>query len=197
MRSRWVKQSEPSSFTYHFGVGLGPTTFEHDLRQTCANNQQVLCSLNARRVPADSLPNLTLKTQPFKSIKIRQFASIQKQRDLHSKKEAALRAESHRKVLLQIVKMAKYAGLTLAEITSAYEGKKIKLANTPKKATKSSKKLKYHTMKGVKLPAKYKNPLNPNQTWTGMGVDPAWVATLIKSGQLELALVHSPEATLN
>ena len=126
-----------------------------------------------------------------------QLASIQKQRDLLSKKEAALRAESHGKVLLQIVKMAKDTGLTLAEITSAYNDKKTKLANTPKKATKSSNKLKPHTMKGVKLPAKYKNPLNPNQTWTGRGVDPAWVATLRESGQLESALIQSPDATLN
>ncbi len=126
-----------------------------------------------------------------------QLAAIQKQRDLLSKKEAALRAESHGKVLLQIVKMAKDAGLTLAEITSAYDDKKTKLANTPKKTTRSSNKLKSHTMKGVKLPAKYKNPLNPNQTWTGRGVDPAWVAALREAGQLESALIHSPEATLN
>ena len=126
-----------------------------------------------------------------------QLASIQKQRDLLSTKEAALKAESHGKVLLQIVKMAKDAGLTLAEITSAYEDKKTKLTNTPKKAAKSTSKLKSHTMKGVKLPAKYKNPLNPNQTWTGRGVDPAWVATLRESGQLESALVQSTDATLN
>ena len=126
-----------------------------------------------------------------------QLASIQKQRDLLSKKEAALKTESHGKVLLQIVKMAKDAGLTLAEITSAYDDKKTKSADTPKKSTKSSIKLKSHTMKGVKLPAKYKNPLNPNQTWTGRGVDPAWVATLRESGQLESALVHSPDATFN
>ena len=118
-----------------------------------------------------------------------QLASIQKQRDLLSKKEAALRAESHGKVLLQIVKMAKDAGLTLAEITSAYEDKKTKLTNTPKKATKSTSKLKSHTMKGVKLPAKYKNPLNPSQTWTGRGVDPGWVATLREEGKLESALI--------
>ena len=127
-----------------------------------------------------------------------QLASIQKQRDLLSKKEAALKAESHGKVLLQIVKMAKDAGLTLAEITSAYDDKKTKpVKSTPKKSTKSSTKLKSHIMKGVKLPAKYKNPLNPNQTWTGRGVDPAWVAALREAGQLESALIHSPDATLN
>ena len=62
-----------------------------------------------------------------------QLATIQKQRDLLSKKEAALRAESHGKVLLQIVKMAKDAGLTLAEITSAYDGKKNQTGKYAKK----------------------------------------------------------------
>ena len=89
------------------------------------------------------------------------------------------------------------AGLTLAEITSAYDDKKNKLANTLKKAAKPTSKLKSHTMKGVKLPAKYKNPLNPNQTWTGRGVDPAWVAALREAGQLESALIRSPDATFN
>jgi DNA-binding protein H-NS len=93
--------------------------------------------------------------------------------------------------------MARDAGLTLAEFTSAYDGKKTKLANTPKKTIKSPTKLKSHTMKGVKLPAKYNNLLNPNQTWTGRCVDPAWVATLRESGQLESALVHKLESTLN
>lgn len=126
-----------------------------------------------------------------------QLASIQKQRDLLSKKEAALRAESHGKVLLQIVKMAKDAGLTLAEITSAYNDKKTKMAKARTKTTKSSNKRQPHAMKGVKLPAKYKNPLNFNQTWTGRGVDPAWVATLRESGQLESALIQSTDANIN
>ena len=68
------------------------------------------------------------------------------------------------------------------EITLGYDDKKTKLANTPKKATKSSNKLKQHTMKGVKLPANYKNPLNPNQTWTERGIAPAWVATHREAG---------------
>jgi DNA-binding protein H-NS len=126
-----------------------------------------------------------------------QLASIQKQRDLLSKKEASLRAESHGKVLLQIVKMAKDAGLTLTEIADAYKDKKIKTANTPKKSIKTNIRAKAHTMKGVKLPAKYKNPLNPSQTWTGRGVDPGWVAILREEGKLESALIQSPEAVSN
>ena len=120
-----------------------------------------------------------------------QLAAIQKQKDLLAKKEAALKAESHAKVLTQIVKMAKEAGLSLAEITSAYEGYKTKspVKTTERKSKNSS--VKPHTMKGVKLPAKYRNPLVPNQTWTGRGVDPSWVAKLREAGLLESALIQS------
>ena len=118
-----------------------------------------------------------------------QLAAIQKQRDLLAKKEAALKAESHGKVLAQLVKMAKDAGLTLAEITNAYESQKTKLIPSNKTPSKKTSRAKAHTMKGVKLPAKYRNPLNPTQTWTGRGVDPAWVAKLRETGLLETALV--------
>jgi DNA-binding protein H-NS len=119
-----------------------------------------------------------------------QLAAIQKQRDLLAKKEAALRAESHGKVLTQIIKMAKDAGLTLAEITHAYESQKNKLISTTKTPSKKSSRAKSHTMKGVKLPAKYRNPLNHTQTWTGRGVYPAWVAKLREAGLLETALIQ-------
>jgi DNA-binding protein H-NS len=119
-----------------------------------------------------------------------QLAAIQKQRDLLAKKEAALKAESHGKVLAQIVKMAKDAGLTLAEITHAYESQKIKSISTTKIPSKKTSRAKAHTMRGVKLPAKYRNPFNPTQTWTGRGVDPAWVAKLRESGLLETALIQ-------
>ena len=120
-----------------------------------------------------------------------QLAAIQKQKDILAKKEAALKAESHGKVLIQIIKMAKDAGLSLAEITSAYEGHKTKL---PLKATEKkskNKSVKHHTLKGVKLPPKYRNPLDQSQTWTGRGVDPSWVAKLREAGLLESALIQS------
>jgi DNA-binding protein H-NS len=44
-------------------------------------------------------------------------------------------------------------------------------------------------MKGVKLPAKYRNPQNHTQTWTGRGVDPSWVASLTEAGLLETAII--------
>ena len=68
---------------------------------------------------------------------------------------------------------------------------------TSKKLTKPTSRAKAHTMKGVKLPAKYKNPLNPEQTWTGRGVDPSWVAALREAGQLESALIQSAINPMN
>jgi hypothetical protein len=66
-----------------------------------------------------------------------------------AKKDAALKTESHGKVLMQIAKMAKDAGLILAEITHAYESQKTKPIPTLKTPSKKSSRAKSHTMKGV------------------------------------------------
>ncbi len=36
--------------------------------------------------------------------------------------------------------------------------------------------------KGIKVPPKYRNPANPEQTWTGRGVPPKWMQELIAAG---------------
>ena len=37
--------------------------------------------------------------------------------------------------------------------------------------------------KGSKVAPKYKNPQNPQQTWTGRGVKPRWLAELLNQGK--------------
>ncbi len=37
--------------------------------------------------------------------------------------------------------------------------------------------------KGKKVAAKYQNPTDSNQTWTGRGVSPKWMQALIDSGR--------------
>ncbi|MBF0421554.1 MAG: H-NS histone family protein [Magnetococcales bacterium] len=37
--------------------------------------------------------------------------------------------------------------------------------------------------KGIKLPPKYRNPGDPEQTWSGKGPTPKWLRELEKSGQ--------------
>jgi DNA-binding protein H-NS len=112
-----------------------------------------------------------------------QLAALRKQRDLIAKKEQALLSRSHDKVLTKIVQMAKEAGLTASDISKALgSGKVTKAAKAPKAAKKG-------TLAGKKVAPKYRNPANPEQTWTGRGVSPTWVQELKTAGTLDTALI--------
>jgi DNA-binding protein H-NS len=117
-----------------------------------------------------------------------QLAAIRKQRELLDKKEQALKSKSHDKVLSKIVAMAKEAGLSAADITKALSSGKAT------KATKAPKATKKGALAGKKVAPKYRNPANPEQTWTGRGVSPAWVQTLKAAGTLDSALIAQPAA---
>jgi DNA-binding protein H-NS len=117
-----------------------------------------------------------------------QLAAIKKQRDALEKKEQALKAKSHEKILVKIVQMAKDAGLTASDITKALDsGKPAKV--TKVKPAKSSK------LAGKKVAPKYRNPANAEQTWTGRGVAPAWIQELKTAGTLESALIQQTAQT--
>ena len=111
-----------------------------------------------------------------------QLAAIRKQRELLDKKEQALKSKSHDKVLAQIVILAKQAGLTAADIAKAMNSGK---------SAKATKKHKKGAMAGKKVAPKYRNPANPEQTWTGRGVSPTWVQALKSAGTLDTALIAS------
>jgi DNA-binding protein H-NS len=112
-----------------------------------------------------------------------QLAAIRKQRELLDKKEQALKSKSHDKVLASIVAMAKDAGLTADDIAKALSAGKSAKAG---KATKATKK---GALAGKKVAPKYRNPANPEQTWTGRGVSPTWVQALKSAGTLDSALI--------
>jgi len=114
-----------------------------------------------------------------------QLAAIRKQRELLDKKEQALKSKSHDKVLAKIVAMAKEAGLTASDINKALSTGK------PAKAGKVAKK---GALAGKKVAPKYRNPANPEQTWTGRGVSPAWVQALKSAGTLDSALIAQTAA---
>jgi DNA-binding protein H-NS len=116
-----------------------------------------------------------------------QLAQIKKQKEALLKKEQALMSKSHDKVLAQIVKLAKDAGLTGSNITSAMN------AGKPAKASKASKASKKTGSRG-KVEPKYQNPANPAEKWTGRGVSPKWVAELKAAGKLDSALIAHPAA---
>jgi DNA-binding protein H-NS len=113
-----------------------------------------------------------------------QLAQIKKQKEALLKKEQALMSKSHDKVLAQIVKLAKDAGLTGSDITSAMNAGKPAKA----KAGKASKK----TGSRWKVEPKYRNPANHSETWTGRGKSPIWVQTMKSAGTLDSALIAQP-----
>ena len=40
-----------------------------------------------------------------------------------------------------------------------------------------------HSLKGVKVAPKYRNPANPKETWTGRGKQPRWLAAATAKGK--------------
>lgn len=113
-----------------------------------------------------------------------QLAKLRKDREALEKREKALLAKTNDKVLGKIVALAKEAGLTAADITKALGASKPSKSNA--KAPRAAKK---GALAGKKVAPKYRNPANPEQTWTGRGVSPAWVQSLKSAGTLDTALI--------
>ncbi len=124
-----------------------------------------------------------------------QLAALKKQREALEKKEQALKAKSFDKVLSKIVQMAKDAGLTSDDIAKAFDfGKSAKAPNSAKAPSSAKKGAKKGALAGKKVAAKYRNPANPEQTWTGRGVSPTWVQELKTAGTLDSALIAQEAA---
>jgi DNA-binding protein H-NS len=82
-------------------------------------------------------------------------------------------------------------------ILNAEKALKAKLANKRKDVIAQIKELaaaidvtveiiendKKLTRKGLKVPIKYRHPQDPSKTWTGRGVTPRWLQTLLDSGR--------------
>lgn len=43
------------------------------------------------------------------------------------------------------------------------------------------------SLKGKKLPAKFRNPLNGRETWAGRGLKPRWLVAALKKGKKTLS----------
>jgi DNA-binding protein H-NS len=117
-----------------------------------------------------------------------QLAKLRKDREALEKREKALLAKTNDKVLSKIVTLAKEAGLTAADIAKALG------ANKPSKSAKAPRAGKKGALAGKKVAPKYRNPANPDQTWTGRGVSPSWVQALKAAGTLDSALISTSAA---
>lgn len=111
-----------------------------------------------------------------------QLAKLRKEREALEKREKALLARTHDKVLSKIVQMAKDTGLTAGDIAKALgSGKSAK-----PKAVRAAKK---SAGARGKVAPKYRNPAQPEKTWTGRGKAPLWVQSLKAAGTLDSALI--------
>ena len=113
-----------------------------------------------------------------------QLAKLRKEREALERKEKALMARTHDKVLTKIVALAKDAGLTASDIAKALGT--AKPAKAKAKTTGTGKK---SSLAGKKVEPKYRNPANAAQTWTGRGISPGWIQALKAEGKLDSALI--------
>ena len=111
-----------------------------------------------------------------------QLAKLRKEREALEKREKALMARTHDKTLTKIVQLARDAGLTADDIAKALGNGKAAKAKATRGAAKSA------GPRG-KVAPKYRNPAQPEQTWTGRGKAPVWVQALKSAGTLDSALI--------
>jgi DNA-binding protein H-NS len=104
----------------------------------------------------------------------------------HAKKQQAIVAKRVpiTKVRSQLTKLAKASGYTIESLFGA--------APAAKKASKAVAKA---GRKLGKVPAKYRNPADPKETWSGRGKQPRWLAELTAKGKKpEDFLIAKPAA---
>ncbi len=112
-----------------------------------------------------------------------QLEKIRAARAKLEREEKKLLSRTHDKALSQIVQLARSAGLSAEQIVAALGGK-----SRTKGAAKTARKT---TGVARKVAPKYRDPANPDNTWTGRGRMPKWVAELSAQGQLASAEIKA------
>lgn len=110
-----------------------------------------------------------------------QLAKLRKAKEALEKKEKALLSRTQGRVIAKIVELALASGISAAQISEALKDGK------PSKSKQGRKKV--NVTRG-KVAPKYRNPENPEQTWTGRGKTPLWAQELKSNGKFDLALIN-------
>ncbi len=111
-----------------------------------------------------------------------QLAKIQKRIDALKAKESVLRSKANGAVISEIINLAKKHSISADEIVSAMGKKssvKAKAGPTTKKPSKPTEK----------VAPKYRDPANPENTWTGRGKSPKFIQALKDANLLHTALI--------
>ena len=112
-----------------------------------------------------------------------QLSKIRKQVEALQAKEKSLLSKANAKVISEIAALVKQHNVTLEELKEALG--KAKPARKPKGPRAVKKVVEVRS----KVPPKYRNPADPNQTWTGRGRTPAWCQAMKDAGSFDTALI--------
>jgi DNA-binding protein H-NS len=123
-------------------------------------------------------------------------------------KDELLKSKAADKVIARVLKIVKENGVTRKQLLTALDNDSVygdgkgtvevvavveaTDADVKVEAKKSRAPVSDDDKRRIVLP-KYKNPLNPEEKWTGRGRLPAWVQKLKDNGTLESALI--PQAS--
>ena len=108
-----------------------------------------------------------------------QLAKLRREREQIEKREKALLARTQGRALERIVALARENSVSVEQIVEALKGGRGRRPGRPASPRA-----------GGKVPPKYRNPADPQQTWTGRGRSPQWVQALRAAGALDSALIR-------
>jgi DNA-binding protein H-NS len=121
-----------------------------------------------------------------------QIQKLRAQRHKLEKAEQQLLSRTHAQALKKIVQIAHAAELGVDQIAKALAGVKLPKAKAGQmQAPAPRAKVARTKAPRAKVPAKYRNPSDPNQTWSGRGLMPHWLKALKENGTLESALIKT------
>ncbi len=112
-----------------------------------------------------------------------QFAKLQKQKSEIDRLEAIVVDKETKRSLARIIAVIEKA-VDLAHRVAVHQATGGSFA-----AGKRGRKPGTSKLAGRKIPPKYRNPKNKEQTWTGRGRMPLWAADLQAAGKLNRALI--------
>ena len=122
----------------------------------------------------------------------KELASLRKRRELINLREQELLRAVHKKALGNMVSIANEYGLDVSEVVAALNASALRGGrgkDMVKKGPPSKIKKAVGQPRKVKVLPKYSNPENPEETWTGRGKSPAWIASLRENDKLDTALI--------
>lgn len=110
----------------------------------------------------------------LKSLSARQLQKLIA--DANREKKRKLKRAPLAEVRRKLTRLAAAEGYTLLELFGVDGG-----SGTPR--AKSGERVARRSTAGRKVPPKYRNPANPDETWSGRGKQPRWMVALIAKGR--------------